>query len=168
MEKDQPKLTKGRKVAILVAAGVAIEEVGKMRSALKAKNVLSEIVGPHVGDIEGDGGVTEATKTFANSSSVLFDAVYVPGGEKSIERLKEILDALRFIEEAYKHGKAIAASGQGVELVKETKTGELITKDDATVQGVLFADDADGLAPDFMEAIAHHRFHSRQVDKIMS
>jgi catalase len=56
-------------------------------------------------------------KTFVNSSSVLFDAVYVPGGGESIEMLKEIPDALRFIDEAYKHGKAIAASGEGVEMV---------------------------------------------------
>src|ERR1700722_1795762 len=155
MEKDQPNLPKGRKIAILVAAGVAIEEVEKMQSALKKEKVLSEIVGPHVGDIEGEGGVTAATKTFANSSSVLFDAVYVPGGANSIERLKEIPDALRFIDEAYKHGKAIAASGQGVELVKETKTGELVANDDATEQGVLFADNADGIVSDFIEAIAH-------------
>jgi catalase len=168
MEKDQPTLAKGRKVAILVAAGVAIEEVGKMQSALKSEDVLSEIVAPHVGEIEGAGGVTEATKTFANSSSVLFDAVYVPGGENSIEKLKEIPDALRFIDEAYKHGKAIAASGQGVELVKETQTGELVTDDDATEQGVLFADNAGDLVADFIEAIAHHRFHNRQVDKIMA
>jgi catalase len=106
-------------------------------------------------------------KTFANSSSVLFDAVYVPGGEESIEILKEIPDALRFIDEAYKHGKAIAASGEGVELVQETKTGEWVTDDDAAQQGVLFAQDADSLAPDFIEAIANHRFHNRQVDKIM-
>jgi catalase len=134
MEEDQPKLAKGRKVAILVAAGVAIDEVEAMQNALKAQNVMSKIVGPHVGEIEGDGGLTEAMKTFANSSSVLFDAVYVPGGGESIEILKEIPDALRFIDEAYKHGKAIAASGEGVELVKETKTGELLTGDDAEQQ----------------------------------
>jgi catalase len=168
MEEDQPKLAKGRKVAILVAAGVAIDEVGAMQNALKAQNVMSEIVGPHVGEIEGDGGLTEAMKTFANSSSVLFDAVYVPGGGESIEMLKEIPDALRFIDEAYKHGKPIAASGEGVELVKETKTGELLTDDDAAEQGVLFADDADSLAADFIEAIANHRFHNRRVDKIMA
>jgi len=61
-----------------------------------------------------------------------------------------------------------AASGQGVELVKETKTDELVTNADAAEQGVLFADDADGLASDFIEAIAHHRFHNRHVDKIMA
>jgi hypothetical protein len=52
---------------------------------------------------------------------------------------------------------------KGVELVKETKTGELVTNADAAEQGVLFADDADGLATDFIEAI-DHRFHNRQVD----
>ena len=168
MEKDQPKLAKGRKIAILVAAGVNIEEVGAMQKALMAESVLSEIVGPHVGEIEGDGGVTEAMKTFANSSSVLFDAVYIPGGKESIEMLKEIPDALRFIDEAYKHGKAIAASSEGVELVKETNTGKLVTDADAAEQGVLFADDADSLHADFIEAIASHRFHNRQVDKIMA
>jgi hypothetical protein len=38
-----------------VAAGVAIDEVVAMQNALKAQNVMSEIVGPHVGEIEGDG-----------------------------------------------------------------------------------------------------------------
>jgi catalase len=166
MEEDQPKLANGRKVAILVAAGVAIDDVGAMQSALKAKNVLSEIVGPQVGDIAGGGGVAEATKTFANSSSVLFDAVYVPGGKESVELLKAIPDALRFIDEAFKHGKAIAATGEGVELVKETKTGELVAEDNAAEQGVLFADDANSLSLAFIEAIAHHRFHNRQVDQI--
>jgi hypothetical protein len=45
MEEDQPKLAKGRKVAILVAAGVAIDEVEAMQNALKAQNMMSEIVG---------------------------------------------------------------------------------------------------------------------------
>jgi catalase len=168
MEEDQPKLAKGRKVAILVATGVAIDEVGGMQSALQAEKVLSEIVGPNFGEIEGNGGVTEATKTFANSSSVLFDAVYVPGGKESIEILKELPDALRFIDEAFKHGKAIAASGEGVDLVKDTKTGELVADNQAAEQGVLLADDAASLRSDFIEAIANHRFHNRQVDKIMA
>jgi catalase len=168
MEEDQPRLAKGRKVAILVAAGVAIDEVSEMQSALKTAGLLSEIVGPHVGEIAGEHGVTEATKTFANCSSVLFDAVYVPGGEESIQSLNEIPDALRFIDEAYKHGKPIAASSEGVELVNQTKTGELVAAADAVEQGVLLVDEPDHLAPAFIEAIAQHRFHNRSVDKIMA
>jgi catalase len=168
MEEDQPKLAKGRKVAILVADGVAVDQVEAMQSALQAEKVLSEIVAPHIGEIEGNGGVIEATKTFANSSSVLFDAVYVPGGLESVELLAEIPDALRFVDEAYKHGKAIAASAEGIDLVKESKTGKLVSEEDAAEQGVLFASDAKSLAADFIEAVAHHRFHDRQVNKIMA
>jgi catalase len=168
MEQDQPKLAKGRKVAILVADGVAVAEVEAMQSALKKENVLSEIVAPHIGEIVGIGSATEATKTFANSSSVLFDAVYVPGGAESIEMLQGIPDALRFIDEAYKHGKAIAASSEGIELVKQTKTGELVTDDNASEQGVLFGENANRLAADFIAAIAGHRFHHRQVDQVMA
>jgi catalase len=94
--------------------------------------------------------------------------VYVPGGGESIEILKEIPDALRFIDEAYKHGKAIAASSGGAELVKETKTGELLADVDAAEQGVLLADGVDSRAADFIEAIANHRFHNRQVNRIMA
>ena len=168
MEEHQPQLAKGRKVAILVASGVAIDEVVEMQSALKAAGLPSEIIGPHIGEVAGDNGVTEAKKTFANCTSVLFDAVYVPGGEGSVQILNEIPAARRFIDEAYKHGKPIAASSAGVELVNGTQTGELVAGGDAAEQGVLLDDQPNNLAPKFIEAIAQHRFHNRPIDKIMA
>ena len=99
-------------------------------------------------------------------SSVLFDAVYVPGGEASIAALKQLPDALRFIDEAYKHGKPIAASNEGVELVKAAELGAFIAKG-AAAQGVLLETaGASKLAKPFLTAIAAHRFHNRQTDKI--
>jgi catalase len=169
MEEDQPKLAKGRKVAILVAAGAAVDQVEAMQSALKAKGVLSEIIGPHIGSIAGGRGATEATKTYANTSSVHFDAIYVPGGEESVEALKGIPDALHFVDEAYKHGKAIAASAEGVELVEEAKTGNFVTDpEEAAAQGVLLGTSVNSVAAKFIEAIAQHRFHNRQVDKVIA
>jgi len=55
MEEDQPKLAKGRKVAILVAAGVAVAEVEAMKAALAGEAVSCEVVGPHIGEMEGEG-----------------------------------------------------------------------------------------------------------------
>ena len=168
MQVDQPKLAKGRKVAILVAAGVSIDQVEAMQSALTAKKVLSEIVGPYIGEIKGDdNSVTEVTKTYANTSSVHFDAVYVPGGG-SIEALLLLPDAKRFVDEAYKHGKAIAASAEGIDFVKSCGTGELMTDEDAGEQGIVLENNASALAKDFLLAIAEHRFNNRQVDKIMA
>ena len=168
MEIDQPKLAKGRKVAILVAEGVAVGEITAMQDALLAEKVSSEIIAPHIGEIPGEGGATEATKTYANTSSVHFDAVYIPGGKKSIEMLKMIPDALRFVDEAYKHGKAIAATGAGVELVMAAGTGKLITEADAEKQGVLLDEDAASVSAGFIDAIANHRYHNRQVDKVIA
>jgi catalase len=168
MEVGQPKLAKGRKVAILVADGTATAEIVAMKTALDKAKVLSEIVAPCIGEVKGDGGTVLATKTYANSSSVLFDAVYVPGGEASIGMLKEIPDALHFVDEAYKHGKAIAATGAALELIGETTCSKFVP-DAATgaPQGVFLAPTPDKIGAKFIEAIANHRFHNRQVDKVL-
>jgi catalase len=168
MEVGQPKLAKGRKVAILAAPGVSGAEIGMLQKELKKENVLSEIIAPFIGEIPCDKGTVLATKTYANSSSVLFDAVYVPGGKGSMEVLLEVPDALRFIDEAFKHGKAILATGDGVKLVAATKTGELASGPAAVKQGVLLGSAETGIAAKFLDAIADHRFHNRQVDKIMA
>jgi catalase len=168
IQEGQPKLAKGRKVAILVAPGVDVEQVEAVQGALKTKNVLSEIVGPYIGEILGEDEVaTEATKTYANTSSVHFDAVYIPGGG-SIEALMLLPDAIRFVDEAYKHGKPIAASAEGVDLVMAAGTGKLVTNETAAKQGVLLATGVNGLAPKFLEAIANHRFFNRDVDKVIA
>ncbi|MDQ2688206.1 MAG: catalase, partial [Armatimonadota bacterium] len=80
----QPSSAKGRKVAILAAAGVDAGQVETVQAALKAEGALGVVVGPHIGMLEG--GV-EATMTFANTASVLFDAVFVPGGKDSVAAL---------------------------------------------------------------------------------
>ena len=167
MEEDQPKLAKGRKVAILVAAGVAVAEVEAMKAACVGEAVSCEVVAPHIGEIEGEGGFVEATKTFANSSSVLFDAVYVPGGESSALALQELPDAIRFIDEAYKHGKPIGASGKGVDLVAASQVGELVPDAKSADQGIILNPTSVAvLIQPFLKAIASHRFHNRQTDKI--
>jgi catalase len=168
MEEGQPKLAKGRKVAILVAPGVSTSEIASMEKALKKENILSEIISPFIGEISGDKGAVLATKTYANSSSVLFDAVYIPGGSVSIKTLLTVPDAARFIDEAFKHGKAIMATGAGVDLVAATKTGELTKKATAEKQGVLLGESDAGRAAKFIKAIANHRFHNREVNKIMA
>jgi catalase len=167
MEEDQPKLAKGRKVAILAATGVAVAEIEAMKAALAGEAASCEIVGPHLGPIEGQGGFTCASKTFANSSSVLFDAVYIPGGSASLDMLEQLPDALRFIDEAYKHGKPIGASSEGVELVAVSQLGGLVPDAEAAQQGVLLEKDGvQALTQPFLLAIAAHRFHNRQTDKI--
>ena len=113
----QPTSAKSRKVAILVEAGVDGTQVEAMQQALKAAGAASDIIGPHLGTLSGKNGMSlEVTKTFANSSPALYDAVYVPGGA-SAAVLKQKGDAHVFVAQTYKHAKAIAATGEGVDLL---------------------------------------------------
>ena len=122
MEKGQPVTPKGHKVAILVEAGVDATQIEAMQTALKNQGAMGVIVGPHLGVLSTPTGhpetSLEVTFTFANATPAQFDAVYVPGGAKSVSALKENGDARTFVAMAYKHAKAIAATGEGVELLK--------------------------------------------------
>ena len=67
-----------------------------------------------------------ATMTFANTASVLFDAVYVPGGAQSVKALARLGDARTFVDEAYKHARPIAAVAEGVEVLTASGIGRVI------------------------------------------
>jgi catalase len=141
----QPASAKARKVAILVEVGVEVAQVEAMQQALKSAGAQGDIVGPHLGTIDGTNGATvEATKTFANSSPATYDAVYVPGGQ-SVATLQKKGDAHVFLAQTYKHGKAIAATGEGVGLLKASlpegaalnQMGVVSERDDAHHAGAI-------------------------------
>ncbi|HEY3333086.1 MAG TPA: catalase [Capsulimonadaceae bacterium] len=118
MEAGQPASVKGRKVAILIAKGVDTAQVAAVIAAIADEGGVAEVVGPHLGAIEGANGATlEAKKTYANTASVLYDAVYVPGGADSVAALLKMGDPAVFIAETYKHAKAIAYATDAASLV---------------------------------------------------
>jgi catalase len=94
-------------------------------------------------------------------ASVLFDAVYVAGGEKCIELLTAENRATEFVEEAYKHCKAIAATGAAVEFLKTTRVGDGISAQDVAV--LTGEDDAVVcIGSLFVDAISQHRNWARE------
>ena len=163
---------KTRKVAFLVADGFDEAAVQNMAKALQAAGAMPKIVAPRGGILLGSKG-KELTVDFSllTTSSVLFDAVYVPGGAESVAALRREADALHFINEAYKHCKAIAATGEGIGLLRASyAVGELQIEEGAKglpavaenglVVGI--ASDARKVADDFILAIAEHRHWSRE------
>ncbi|HET6670054.1 MAG TPA: catalase [Pyrinomonadaceae bacterium] len=166
-----PKDTiKTRKIAFLVADGFDDAAVADMKQALMTAGALGMTVAPRLGVITGAGGEQcKADFSFLTASSVLFDAVYVPGGDASVAALKNEPEASNFVAEAYKHCKAIAAAGAGVGLLavwlgekfsEANTTGKLIAED----QGVVTSrGPARGnLAATFIKAIAQHRHWERE------
>lgn len=150
---------KTRQIAFLTANGVDDAALDSMKKSLEAEGAVVKIVAPKNGKIKTAGGKEiKVDKTFLTTASVLFDAVYVPGGQQSVETLRGEADAYQFVDEAYKHCKAIAATGEAVAFLGDTFAGK--AKDD---KAVIMGDNADGVAQNFIKAIAQHRNWERET-----
>ena len=107
-----------RKVAIVVADGVNAGDVARVQRALGLAGAQCKTVGLGLGRVAtAEGGTLGVDCTFANAPSVTFDAVYLPVSGAGLGALPVQGDAVHFVLEAYKHCKAIGASGSGVGLL---------------------------------------------------
>jgi catalase len=122
---------------------------------LEGKGAMVKLVGTHLGLINSAKQTFTADESFFTTASVLYDAVYIPGGKKSAETLLGEADAIHFIDEAFKHCKAIAAEGEGVQLLEAS---QINTED----PGVITGKNSDKR---FIEAIAAHRFWEREAER---
>jgi catalase len=151
---------KSRKIAILAANGVDDTALSKMKSALEGAGAVAVLVSTGLGTIKGSKGKElKVNESFLTTASVLYDSVYIPGGAKSIQALSGEPDAINFVEEAFKHCKAIAADGEGVAFVKSTQVGVKLNANESTDPGVVF----DKKPQDFITAIAQHRVWDREM-----
>ena len=95
-----------------------------------------------------------------------YDAVYIPGGTNSVATIEAEPDALHFLEQAFKHCKAIAASSNALQVLQSTHFAKKLPEDssDETVmrEGVVIGNDSNALATQFISAIAQHRFWERE------
>jgi catalase len=106
-----------RQVAILASAGSDGASIARMQKALTAQGAAVHLVGRHVGPFRtAEGSELNAEHSILTASSVLFDAVYVPGGEAGVQALLNEPAAIEFVVDAFKHYKTIAASGAGTKL----------------------------------------------------
>ena len=102
-----------RKVAILVSDGCDADDLHNVSEMLVSRGAQPKIVAPHLGYLQTKQGTTVKIHfSLLTASSVLFDAVFVPGGADSVNTLKKDSAAWEFIGEAYKHAKPIGACGE--------------------------------------------------------
>jgi catalase len=145
-----------RRVSILVADGVEAESLRNVREALLAVGALPVLVAPRLGPVVDSNGAPHwVEQSLLTGSSVLFDAVFVPGG-LGAAALAEERDAVDWVAEAYRHCKPIAVSEEGAELLRLANAG-------VEADGVLASNDpaTEEFAASFVAAIARHRFWER-------
>lgn len=145
-----------RKVAILAADGFNGSEVNQVLESFKSAGITAEIISHNRGLItSSEGHQAEVNQTFLTADSVLFDAVYVAGGQESVDSLKASKEPIYFIDEAYNHFKAIGAGKEGAEILSK---GGIVSNDPAS--GIVAVTDNNSVIA-FIEAIAKHRHWNR-------
>ena len=156
-----------RRIAALVEAGVRAEDLEQVSASLAAAGARVEVISTSLGQVRSlNGQPVEIDRTLATSASVFYDAVYVPGGAKSVETLCASALALRFVREAYGHSKPIGATMEGVELLTAAGVPLPPSGPDgvAAEQGVVIATGAslEAFVASWREAIRQHRHFQRE------
>jgi catalase len=158
---------RSRVIAILAADGVDANSLLAVKKALTAAGAKADIIAPRLGEITAENNTAIAVnQSLLTAASVLYDAVYVPGGTNSVATLAAEPDAVHFLNEAYKHCKAIAADTAAVQVLEATYFSKKLPKDssDETVltEGIVIGDNGAAISDQFIRAIAQHRFWERE------
>jgi catalase len=175
MERNkEPGSIKTRKVAILVEAGFDHHQVTALQAALEAEGAKAEVVSKFKGTLKGaDGGKLEVDKSHITTASIMYDALFIPGGKESVDKMERSGDALHFVNEAFKHCKPICAINEGIELLRTAAIQgvELAAKDEEMIadKGVVTCakkSDHGDTIKQFIQAMAQHRHWDRE-EKMM-
>ncbi|GAB3223562.1 catalase [Glycomyces halotolerans] len=163
-----------RKVAVLAADGVDGAGVQRLVADLRERGAVPEVLAPADGLVKGVGGndVT-ADRALNTMSSVLYDAVVAPCGPDSAATLSRDGYAMHFITEAFKHAKAVAGFGAGLDLLRAAGvTGRFAESagpvtDNGVVTTTASGDQLQGAFFDaFAAEVAKHRCWSRDTEDV--
>lgn len=148
-----------RVVAALVANGCEEKVLNAFKSSLTGAGAQLKLIGPHGGTVRSSSGKdVPVDMSILTTSSVLFDALLIPGGEASVRTLAELPKTAEFIQEMFKHCKPIALTGEARELLADAKV------DAAVSEGLLLTEDEEAgkVSRTFVAAVAEARFWSRE------
>ena len=154
----------GRKVAILVADGVAGRAVSEVHAALFERGAVPRYAAPRIGPVATSDGVElQADVSLENEPGFLFDALVVPDGEAAIAALAADAHVFEFIRDQFRHCKPMLALGTGVELLKAAGLGPAL--DPTNRAPGLIVDAAAGSgAQALIAGLATHRHFERDTD----
>lgn len=151
-----------RKVALLVATGAELGALKVIQQALADAGATTHVIAGQLGAISSSSGQQlPVSQALATVCSAQYDALLVPGGAACAQALARDPDAMRFVQEAYRHGKAMCLIGESAELLRGVAPG------DTPVPGLVIGRNDPGMrqqmAQDFIAAIARHRHWSRPL-----
>ncbi|MBE8720914.1 catalase [Sphingobacterium pedocola] len=148
-----------RKVAFLVADGVSKVSIDKMKLELEKEGAEAVLISTHMGRVKfKEGGEEPIQFTYLTEASVCYDAFYTPEGE-SVAKLQQEPDYFQFINEGYRHCKALAFAKGAEQLI----AGSYL-KDKEKDAGVILESE-NNLASDFIMVMKGHRVWEREESR---
>ncbi|WAE62032.1 catalase HPII [Stutzerimonas sp. R40042] len=151
-----PGNIKSRKVAILVANGVDGAAIDGFKAKLAEQGALAKVIGPSPAPVKtADGQMLPVDAAMDGMPSVMFDAVFVPGGADAAAAMAKSGEAKHYLLETYKHLKPIVVLGAARPLLASLN----LTPD----AGLLEGDDVDGVFGNFAQALGQHRVWAREA-----
>jgi catalase len=146
---------RGRKIAVLVAPGVAGASVERVQTALARAGAVVRLVGARLGPAKtSDDDALDPDATLETTPSVLFDAVVLPDGPRAAQALGALGQAREFLRDQYRHCKAILMLGAGEQVAVAAGLPVGSSRDWAMTRSL----------DDFIEAVGRHRNWDRAVD----
>lgn len=151
------KLPNTRKIALLIGNNFDGEEVKSVVDALLDAGIIVDIVSEKLGQLHGNNQISvEVDETFLTVHSVLYDGLFVVGGEADNQKKFEN-DIVDFINEAFRHYKPIGIAKTGRQIFASSK---------AEIEpGIVVADESMDFNENFIAAIAAHRHWNREIVK---
>ena len=155
---------KSRKVGFIMASGVYHKHVNDLKIKLEAEGARVEFIAPSLAKVRTDDGSELTPKhSLTSTSSVCFDALVICSGGDSIKELmipenKHLV--LHFINEAYKHCKALYF-GSGTEPLYHNSNVAAKKYEDPGI--ITWEDDA--ATDHFINAIAQHRVWDLEMER---
>lgn len=151
---------KTRKISFWVADGVNGNSVSEMKKVLTNVRATVKLIALKLGSVKtANQKSLSVDSLFLTDTSVLYDAIFVPLGDEHLKNLVQKPDTIHFINEVYRHCKAIVTGSDGEEILKYIYINSNENGLDKSETGVLIDADTD----EFVKAIAQHRFCDREM-----
>jgi catalase len=154
---------KTRRVAILVADGVAGPPLTRLHAELAKRGAVPRFVGAMLGAVKPvSGDPIEVEISIDASPAVVYDAVVLPDGKGAVDRLSQLGQAMEFVKDMYRHCKPILALGASGALLEAAGIWDTLPGGGPD-PGVLQLDDGSRALDALVAALAKHRHYERET-----
>jgi catalase len=155
-----------RRVAILLADGVAGETATAMHEALSAQGAVPRFLGVKLGRVQSTAGAAiEIEVSMEAAPSVVWDAMIIPDGDAAAAALAQSGHAMEFVKDQYRHCKPILMLGAAATLLAKAGIPPQLASGAADAGLLQYeGNDTDRALAAFIEALSKHRHFERETD----